>query len=142
MSSITQITLELSTAAESPANMDGWVYLGIAGREFGIDANRNDFEPGDTFTYVLGEGSNVLNPNGNDPRNPALDTDDLDRYPAYLRFKASDNESAESWLVERITVTVNPDSDFPARFDNLRLEGAPKIWLGRATGHQVGLRRV
>lgn len=142
MSSITKITLELSTAATSPVNMNGWVYLGIAGREFGIDANRNDFEPGDTFTYVLGDGNNVLHGDRNDPRNPQLDTDDLDRYPVYLRFFPSDNESNESWLVERITVMVNPDGDFPAVYDNLRLEGAPKVWLGQASGHQVGLRRL
>ncbi|WP_018386776.1 hypothetical protein [Wenjunlia vitaminophila] len=51
----------------------------------------------------------------NDPRFPQLDTDDLDRYPVYLRYEQPDNKRDEIWCLERVTATVNPGGDYRAR---------------------------
>ncbi|OKK02618.1 hypothetical protein AMK26_23705 [Streptomyces sp. CB03234] len=145
MAEITKVNVQLITATESEANVGGWVYVSIAGREFSLDADHNDFEPGDNFTYTFGEGSNVLYADRNDPRFPALDTDDLDRYPVYLRYEPPGSEPNESWCLERVIVTVNPGGEFTARYDNLRLAGSAanqKIWLGQRYGKAVNLRRV
>lgn len=142
MADITKIEAYVYTADVTAAGTDGWVYLGIAGREFLLDSSGNDFEQGSTFTYVLGEGANVLNGEYNDPRKPQLDTDDLDRYPAYIRFEPAGSNPA--WCLERATVTVNGGSDVPHRFDNPRLVGTAenqRIWLDQSYGKSVYLKR-
>ncbi|MBX9399367.1 hypothetical protein K4749_38915 [Streptomyces sp. TRM72054] len=140
MSAITKITAEVTTADVAHAGTDGWVYLGIAGREFVLTiASINNFEQGRSDTYVFGLDANVQNADYNDPRTPQLDTDDLDRYPVYLRFEPEGTNPA--WCLERVTVTVNPGSETSHRFDNPRLVGAPRIWLDQAYGKQVGLKR-
>ncbi|MEU6394410.1 hypothetical protein [Streptomyces sp. NPDC046939] len=143
MPDITKLSVQLYTATDSEAGTDGFVYLGIAGREFHVDASRDDFEPGDNYTYVFGDGTNVLDPDRNDPRLPRLDTDDLDRYPVYLRFAGKDND--DDWCVERVTVTVNPGGPGSSTYDNPRLAGSGvdrKIWLGKRCGETVRLRRI
>ncbi|WP_030666339.1 PLAT/LH2 domain-containing protein [Streptomyces rimosus] len=142
MADITRIDVRLMTANEEGAGTNGWVFLDIAGREFHIDSTRNDFEASDDYTYTFGTDANVLEPGRNDPRFPQLDTDDLDRYAVRLRFEPNDND--DDWGLERVTVTVNPTSSFPARFDNPTLisTGTDKrIWLGRRFGKAVRLRR-
>ncbi|WP_031073119.1 hypothetical protein [Streptomyces sp. NRRL S-118] len=142
MADITKISAYLYTADVPAADTDGIVYLGIAGREFNLDSDSDDFERGAQFTYVLGEGSNVKNSEYNDPRKPQLDTDDLDRYPAYIRFVSAGQYPG--WCLERVTVTVNPDSTTPHRFDNPRLIGLGenhRIWLYNEGGNQLYLKR-
>ncbi|MFD7992623.1 hypothetical protein [Streptomyces mexicanus] len=142
MAAINKIEAYLYTANVESAGTDGWVYLGIAGREFSLDSSNNDFEQGQTFTYVLGEGANVLEPDYNDPRKPQLDTDDLDRYPAYIRFEPEGKYPA--WCLERVIVTVNPGSRTPHRFDNPRLVGSAdnqRIWLDQKYGKVLYLKR-
>lgn len=145
MANITRIDVQLITANESPTGVSGWVYVNVAGREFSLDTPRNDFEPGDNYTYIFGDGANVNEAERNDPRVPQLDTDDLDRYPVYLRYDAPENKVDEIWCLERVTIKVNPASSIPAQFDNPRLAGGAanqKIWLGRKYGKVVNLRRI
>ncbi|MFF3959722.1 hypothetical protein ACFYY1_42145 [Streptomyces sp. NPDC001890] len=121
------------------------MYLSIGGREFSIDSDRNDFEPGDNYTYIFGEGANVREAGRNDPRFPRLDTDDLERYPVYVRYEQPASNAEEIWCLERVIATVNPGGEFTARFDNPRLVGSSaegKIWLGQRYGKAVNLRRV
>ncbi|MER7576682.1 hypothetical protein [Streptomyces sp. NPDC126514] len=143
MSDITKITIQLWTATEAEAGTNGFVYLGIAGREFHVDASRNDFEAGDNYTYTLGAGANVLDAARNDPASPRLDTSDTDSYPVYLRFEGKDNDDA--WCLEGVTVTVNPGTPTARTYDNDRLAGTganQKIWLGQRYGKALYLKRV
>ncbi|MFH8236838.1 hypothetical protein ACSLFT_05315 [Streptomyces sp. G6] len=143
MAAITKIRAYIYTADIDTAGTDGLVYLGIAGREFLLATNGDDFKQGSKFSFVLGEDANVLKPDYNDPRKPALDTDDLDRYPVYIRLEPEGDGPA--WCVERITVTVNPDSKVPHVFDNPRLVGTSgrgdRIWLWKEGGKQLFLKR-
>ncbi|MEU4032437.1 hypothetical protein [Streptomyces anulatus] len=87
-------------------------------------------------------GANVSNAQYVDPRFPQLDTDDLDRYPAYIRLQPEGTEPA--WCLERVQVTVNPESQFKHRFENPRLidEGEGKrIWLDASYGTTLHLKR-
>ncbi|GAA3956274.1 hypothetical protein GCM10022384_06830 [Streptomyces marokkonensis] len=143
MTDITKLSVQLYTASDAGAGTDGFVYIGIAGREFHVDASRNDFEAGDQFTYIFGDGANVLDDARNDPRLPRLDTDDADRYPVYVRFSGKDND--DDWCLEGVTVTVNPGGSGTRTYDNPRLVGTgndQKIWLGKRFGNTVQLRRV
>jgi len=136
MTDINVIQARLVTGNRAAAGTDGRVYIGAAGREFRIDAAGNDFERGANRTYILGQGSGVRNAGSNDPRNPQLDTEDLDKYPVYLRFEPSGG--GPDWNVERVQVTVNPGRD-EVNFDNLRLSGAPDVWLGTNHGKAIYL---
>ncbi|MER6046321.1 hypothetical protein K2224_17680 [Streptomyces sp. BHT-5-2] len=142
MADITKISAQITTADVRAAGTDGWVYLGIAGREFVLSSGGDDFETGSEFTYILGDDSNVAEAEVNDPRRPELDTDDLDRYPAYIRLEPEG--TTPEWCLERVTVTVNPDSAVPHRFDNPRLVGPGeerRIWLSQQGGKQLYLKR-
>ncbi|MEU2675244.1 hypothetical protein ABZ622_42025 [Streptomyces sp. NPDC007164] len=143
MTDITQVSVQLWTATEAGAGTNGFVYIGVAGREFHVDSSRDDFESGDNYTYVFGIGANVLDSARNDPRLPRLDTDDADRYPVYLRFEGVDNDDA--WCLEGVTVVVNPSGTGTRTYDNPRLAGTgadQKIWLGKRFGQTVYLRRI
>ncbi|GAA2113890.1 hypothetical protein [Streptomyces synnematoformans] len=140
MADITKIVARILTADIAEAKTDsGTLYLGIAGREFVLETPANDLEQGATDEFVLGDGANVDQAVYNDPRKPQLTTEDLDRYPAYLRYLGTDG-----WCLERATVTVNPGDDSHV-FDNLDLQGLGeerRIWLRNDYGQQVGLRRT
>lgn len=143
MADITKVSVYVNTANIAYAGADGWIYAGVAGREFALRAQGYNYAQGTTFTFVLGENTNVENADRNDPRKPQLDTDDLDRYPTYIRFGEEGTNNPE-WCLERVTVTVNPGGDFPQRFDNPRLVGTEEnqhIWLGHADGKIVYLKR-
>ncbi|MGW2182956.1 hypothetical protein ACWCXX_33800 [Streptomyces sp. NPDC001732] len=143
MTDITKISVQLWTASDAGAGTNGFVYVGIAGREFHLDTSRNDFEPGDQFTYIFGDGANVLDDARNDPRLPRLDTDDTDWYPVYVRFAGTDND--DTWCMEGVTVTVNPSGTNPRTYDNPRLAGTGadrKIWLGKRFGEVMYLKRI
>jgi len=144
MANIARIDVRLLTGtkngigSEGPGT-DGDVYIGIAGREFFIDTTADDFERGADKNYVLGDGANVNFREFNDPREPQLSTDDLGKFPVYLRFEPGG--SNPDWNVERVRVTVNPGRS-EIRFDNVRLAGLPDIWLGQRMGKTVHLTRV
>ncbi|MBT2445003.1 hypothetical protein J7E93_33910 [Streptomyces sp. ISL-36] len=142
MADITKISAYIYTADVANADTDATVYLCIGGREFNLDTDSDDFEVGAQYTYVLGEGANVKNAAYNDPRKPQLDTDDLDRYPVYIRFVSAGTDPA--WYLERAIVTVNPDSATPHRFDNPRMVGTGenhRIWLWKEGGEKLYLKR-
>jgi len=85
----------------------------------------------------LGEAANVLNSSRNDPRNPQLDTSDLNKFPVYVRFEQP-GETSE-WHLERADVTVNPGG---SQIRYSALAGSPDIWLGRKSGRYCYLERV
>ncbi|MFF3502252.1 hypothetical protein [Streptomyces sp. NPDC003247] len=140
MADIAKIVATIYTADIADAKTDsGTVYLGIAGREFVLETAADDYEQGAADEFVLGEGANVEQAEYNDPRKPQLTTEDLDRYPAYLRYLGTDG-----WCLERATITVNPGADSHV-FDNLDLQGggeARRIWLRNDYGQRLGLTRT
>lgn len=129
MTAIRRIDVRLVTKADPGADTDGEVYIGVGGREFYIDSAQDDFELGADDTYVLGQGSNVLNSARNDPTSPPLDTSDLDKFPVYVRFEPTG--SAPDWHLGRADVTVNPGTN---QVKYSALAGSPDIWLSQKSG--------
>src|SRR3954469_4107763 len=86
MANITTIQFALQTADVAGAGTDGDVYLGFCGREFSVDTSADDFERDSSRTYPFGEGANVQHAGQNDPRLPQLRTENIDRFPVYVRF--------------------------------------------------------
>jgi hypothetical protein len=83
-------TMEVTIKTGNNGTM-GAVYLGIAGREFRLNRYpQNDFMRNSISQFMLGDDSHafaVKNPDGNDPKQPMpLDTNDIARYPLYLRL--------------------------------------------------------
>jgi hypothetical protein len=109
------------------------VYLGIGGREFYLDTDRDDFEPGTSIDYVLGEDSNVHNAAQNDPRDQILYVEHAYQLPCYIRFKGKDR--GDEWKLLRAGVSLN-DSVVPV-WDTASLFSFGQgggIWMGtRAT---------
>ncbi|MGW5820073.1 PLAT/LH2 domain-containing protein [Streptomyces noursei] len=140
MANIERINAYIATGTDSGAGTDAYIYLGIAGREFLLDASGNDFENGTEFTYTLGDQTNVSYPEYNDPRKPQLTTEDL-HHPTYLRFVASG--TGPDWQLDRVTVTVNPNLADAVTYDRKALEGEGNtIWLGTSYGERLYLDRV
>lgn len=106
MALISRIDVQIATASQAGASTNGFVYAGIAGREFQLDAAGNDFQQGQNRVYVIGSGSNLLDAAVNDPTDPALDTADLSKFPKYIRFEPT--VSGDEWILEDVTMTVNP----------------------------------
>lgn len=139
MANINRLDVWVVTGSKNGAGTDGDVYIGIAGREFFIDTAADDFEAGSNRTYTLGVGANIHHASSNDPRSPQLSTSDLDKYPVYLRFEPKN--SGPDWNLERIRVTTNPGPN-EIKFDNVRLAGAPDVWLGQHHGKAIYLSRI
>jgi hypothetical protein len=110
MTAITSLLVNVQTHASAGAGTDGDVYVGFAGREFWLDTNADDFEAGSSRTYRLGDGSNVRNPDDNDPRDPALQVEMADRFPVWVRF--TPRSRTDNWVLARATITLN-DRLFP-----------------------------
>jgi len=127
MTAINKIDVFLQTASVKDAETDGRVYVGVGGREFvcSID-DHEDFPRGGSDVYVFGAGANVERPAANDPRNPQILEEDLDRFPVYIRF---DQGSQSHWALDRATISFN-DSIVPRYESRLR---AP-LWLGLKAG--------
>ncbi|MGW8378338.1 hypothetical protein [Streptomyces sp. ODS28] len=135
---ITTITATVSTADREGADTHGGVHLGICGREFTLESGVDDFARGMTRTFVLGAGSNALNPAGNDPRTPPLSTGDLAHFPVYVRFGPRDPR--DTWCLENVTVAVNPGSG-DLGYGNVPLLGGDKrLWLADDSGRTVYLK--
>lgn len=142
MSAITQILAHVKTADVSHAGTDSWIYLGVGGREFLLDlADRTDTHTGQDDKYYFGEGTNVADPQYNDPRTPPLDTDDLPYFPVYLRMETSGSEPP--WCVEWVSVTINPDTREARHYVHPGLHRTTetnRIWLADAYGKAIYLR--
>lgn len=127
MAKIGQIEVKTKTGDRGGANTDGEVYLGICGRELLLDTNKNDFERGETDTFVLGRNSNSRYKERSDPS--GLDTKDLNRFPMWIRFEPDGTDN--SWNAERVLVTVNPGNG-AEQYEALR--GREHQWLGDRSG--------
>jgi hypothetical protein len=134
------VDVQVITADEDSADTRGRVFLGLGGREFRLAEGGDEFDRGVTTTFKLGEESNVAISAQNDPRAPQLTLADLARYPLYVRLEEAGPEP--QWLLERVTVTVNPGTATATEFDNLHLvglEAGHKIWLGAEQGRVLHL---
>ncbi|MFI6094739.1 hypothetical protein ACIA8G_04255 [Lentzea sp. NPDC051213] len=137
---IKKIELKLWTSLREGSSTDGRVYLGLAGREYAVNAqgNFNDFQPdADAVTYVFGDGANVDRREDNDPRTPwQTDAADITRCPKYLRFAPLGND--DNWDVERADLTVWFKGTGPGAVDQqihfTRLGSGPHLWLGVQRG--------
>jgi hypothetical protein len=142
MSRITGILCQIITGNVDNAGTDGWVYLGLGGREFRLDSTADDYERGSWREYVLGRGPvepnlpppqiRVLNGQFNDPRvGFPLDTVNLPRNPVYIRFEP--HGDSPNWNLRFVAILVYVGEGqfvvayLPTRdFDNL--------WLGDRMG--------
>jgi hypothetical protein len=134
MPNITSLELNLQTARVDGAGTDGDVYLGFCGREFYVDSEDedfDDFESGDIRTYIFGDGANVIQPDLNDPREPQLLSENIDRFPVYIRFEPEDRD--DNWRLQRAVVTFNGNL-FPMWDTAELIRGAGGIWIGTRAG--------
>jgi len=130
MSLIKRIDVRIVTGNRPTAEAEGLIYLGIAGREFRLNSPALDnFKRGGDRVYTLGEGANVVNEQYNDPRDPQLESDDLKKFPKYVRYEPKSED--DEWNIEQIVVTVNPEAD---RMIFSSLVGGRHIWLGQKAG--------
>lgn len=133
MTDITRIDASIQTVDFFNVGTDGDMYLFFGGREFHLDSEANDFEPGSRRTYVLGDASSVLprDAHANDPRRPQLVLEQALQLPVYLRFAPKNRE--DHWALERLVVTVNGGL-FPM-WDSLGIGGP--LQMGRRYGQVV-----
>lgn len=137
MAQINSIQLHLETGDLSGAGTDGDVYLGVCGREFSIDSTRDDFERGSGRTYVLGENADIRNADFNDPRKQALFTENVARFPVYIRFQPKSR--SDNWQLLRADVRFNESLHIDWDTRPFILPGSEGIWLGVRSGLFVHL---
>lgn len=128
MSPINTISVNLHTGNVDGAGTDGDIYVGICGREFYIDSNSNDFERNASKVYHLGSGSNILHASTNDPRKPQVYSEEIDRFPVYIRFNPKNRD--DRWNLAYMDIQINGQ----LVFQSLQLEREGGIWLGIRSG--------
>lgn len=129
MAAITRLEVRVTTGTGSGAGTIGPVFVGICRREFGLNHGDLDFTPGHAFTYVFGDGANVVDPADNDPRTPIqLDTTELGSFPRYIRLEGSD-----AWDLEEVMIVLNPGQASQAVLLGLAGPGQ-HLMLGPTTG--------
>jgi hypothetical protein len=138
MAQIESIHVNIETGDESGAGTDGSIYVGVCGREFHLDTSADDFEHGSSHEYVLGAGSDIVNPAVNDPRKQSLQTEDVESFPIYVRFEP--NNSGDNWNLARAEMSLNNDF-FPRWVTESFISEAEGIWLGQRSGNVVHLRK-
>lgn len=138
MAQIESIQVSINTGDESGGGTDGSIYVGVCGREFHLDTSDDDFEHGSSHEYVLGAGSDIVNPAVNDPRKQALLTEDVESFPIYVRFEP--NNSGDNWNLARAEMSFNDDF-FPRWETTSFISEADGIWLGQRSGNVVHLRK-
>jgi hypothetical protein len=141
MTAIKRIELRIKTGNRQDAGMEnGEVYLGLAGREFHVDSDANDFERGSDGTYIFDDGTEakaiingtrakITDPKENDPTDPwQLVSDDISRCPRYIRFEPRHPGGKwEEWNVASVHLTVKfGNSSLTAE----RLDGGENLWMG------------
>ena len=132
MPKINSIELHLDTGDLSGSGTDGDVYLGLCGREFSIDTNRDDFERGSGRTYILGENADIRNADVNDPRKHELFTENMARFPLYIRFQPQTRGG--NWLLQRADVRFNDSLHIDWDTSPFIPLGSEGIWLGVRSG--------
>lgn len=148
MSNVYAITPLVWTSEDNNAGTDSSVYMGIGGREFRLDTQRDDWERGNASNTSVGRFSQVNNAADNDPRHPLMiRTETLDLFPVYLRLEGDDHWKPWNAL---IWVYSGPDEDhlevtdwFVADIDSSIENGVLKggLWLGPNSGRWLYLRR-
>jgi hypothetical protein len=138
MAQIESIQISINTGKESGGGTDGDIYLGVAGREFHLDTSADDFERGSSHEYVLGSGSDVVNPAVNDPRKQSLQLEDVDSFPVYVRFEG--NDDGDNWNLARAEMSFN-ETFFPRWETQSFIPERDGIWLGQRSGNVVHLRK-
>jgi hypothetical protein len=139
MAAISGILFIVQISNISGAGTDGDIYLGIGGREFYVDSDKDDYEQNSYREYLLGDPPIPANPNvqvhvhnadNNDPRvDFPLDTDDLGRTPVYFRFEPKDG--GDNVNLRFVAALVYTDQFFIAYYTPERLDN---LWLGRRSG--------
>ena len=145
MANITIMEATFATSRRDKAGTNGDVYIGIGGREFNVDSEIDDFEPPpappspeEYYLYRFGEASTVKFAARNDPRDPQLLTEELDRYPVYVRFAPQNRD--DHWHLGFVELTVNPGRPEEVKYEALR--GNRKQWLGTSAGLYCHLTKV
>jgi hypothetical protein len=120
---ISQIKLTVTTG-EKDINKDDRVYLRIGGREFRCrkdgDSDANPFHlKHQTMSLVFGVGSNVEDSAINDPRNPLMDTTDINKFPIYLRTEPNTG----TWEIVAGKVETTPNTSvFNIKYSGIILD--------------------
>ncbi|TCJ89954.1 hypothetical protein [Nocardia alba] len=170
MTQISGFECRIVTSDVDGAGTNGRVYLGLAGREFGVNSRLDDFERGSDLSYVFGlapvkqldQGIQWENrirawdkyvfgsiaEHGNDPRvGFTLDTTNLSQSPVYIRFETAG--SNPSWNLADVWVLVytGTDRDYTLQGDHFTVaalfrkpEGLKNLWLGDNYGKMLFLR--
>jgi PLAT/LH2 domain len=138
MAQIESIQVNINTGDESGAGTDGSIYVGLCGREFHLDTSADDFERGSSHKYLLGEGSDIVNPAVNDPRKQFLQVEDVDSFPVYVRFEPNNN--GDNWNLARADLSLN-ENLFPRWETTGFVSDDEGIWLGQRSGNVVHLRK-
>ena len=133
------------------AGTDGNPYIGIGGREFRIDSEKDDFEVNTDRTFISGQTPAAIPgdvklfplnaPVYNDPRSPVqLYTENLYKYPVYLRFDPSNDD--DMWGLEYVSVRVNPTVEGELiKYE--ALEGQDqRLFLGKSWGKYCYLHQT
>lgn len=149
MSIIHKIRVRIHTSDKEGAGTDGNVYLGIGGREFLIDSEKDDFERGSDRTYSLStypadSGDVVVKNRGdNNPLAPLqIHGNDLDKFPVYIRFDPKD--SNDHWIVQFVRVFVLSEEP-TITYGNLGPDNASHpmyLKLGTNCGKWLFLERI
>jgi len=134
MADLTTVRVRIQTGDVSGAGTNGAVYLGICGREFRADRTGNDFTKGSDREYRFGIAANVREPDRNDPRDPQLAFEDVDRFPVYIRF---DQRLASAWNLRGAQLFLN---DGVTQAYEFRTQPSG-VWLGNHSGAFVHLLR-
>ena len=142
MTHLGKVTVEIKTANVSGAGTNGRVYLGIGRREFRLDKSGDQFQPGSTDTFVIGDGGNIKSPNhsndlalGANMNAPEIQFNSIDDIPIYIRFEPENNN--DNWNVESVRLTAqqyDPDPGDTSQYSDDFSENDNRIWLGYSSG--------
>jgi hypothetical protein len=139
MANVIGIMCEIKTEEVEKARTDGNVYLGLGGREFGLDSEEDDFEWADSPTFVLGKDFDpsainkrqVIQPTWNDPSDGyPLDMGRLDDFPVYVRFEPDDSD--DEWCLSMVHVNVRDVDGDTVSYGTP--EGFHHLWLSDDSG--------
>jgi hypothetical protein len=137
------------------AGTDGNPYIGIGGREFRIDSEKDDFEQNIDRTFLSGEKPAVIPgnlelygltaPQWNDPSSPVqLYTENLYKYPVYIRFEPLDDD--DDWGLGYVSVRVNPTVEGEREVELVKYEALEdqdqSLWLGKSWGKYCYLHQT
>lgn len=161
MGRVVGIACIIHTGAVAHARTDGNVYLGLGGREFGLDSpSLNDFEFGSQFIYLLGSASGYKIPGQfsvkvaqRDRNDPGLgfpiDTEAVLNLPRYIRFEPEDSD--DEWNLTYAEARVHIEEERLSRtilrfsvpvFVDAKKNTFIDLWLGNQTGKIAYLSRV